>query len=104
VGGGGGGGGAKSAAAVVADTDATTKTLAERLQELAVAHEDGLIDGEEYRVLRQSLFEKYASGANQDGTGSSRGDVGVAAILSRRERGALQNQTVLITVCSIWNG
>jgi len=36
----------------------TTKTLAARLQELEHAHSVGLLDDEEYRVLRQNLFEK----------------------------------------------
>jgi hypothetical protein len=62
------------------DANVATKTLAERLQELAVANDEGLIDDEEYRVLRQNLFEKYAGG-----TGDSKGDAG--PILSPRERG-----------------
>lgn len=44
-------------------TDTTTKSLATRLQELSIANADGLLDDEEYRMLRTRLFETYATGA-----------------------------------------
>ncbi|KAF8517359.1 hypothetical protein BU17DRAFT_66929 [Hysterangium stoloniferum] len=43
-------------------TDALTMSLAERLNDLAVANADGLLDDEEYRLLRQNIFERYAAG------------------------------------------
>lgn len=42
-------------------SDAVTTTLAQRLNELAVANEDGLLNDDEYRLLRQNLFERFAS-------------------------------------------
>ena len=36
-------------------------SLANKLQELAMAHGDGLLDEEEYRELRKALFEKSAT-------------------------------------------
>lgn len=44
-------------------TDSTTKSLATRLQELAISHADGLLDEEEYRLLRTELFQRYAAKA-----------------------------------------
>lgn len=44
-------------------TDTSTKSLATRLQELSVANADGLLDDEEYRLLRTRLFETFATGA-----------------------------------------
>ncbi|KAJ3757067.1 hypothetical protein EV360DRAFT_46805 [Lentinula raphanica] len=35
-------------------------TLAQRLNELAVANDEGLLNDDEYRVLRQNLFERFA--------------------------------------------
>ncbi|KAJ3556499.1 hypothetical protein NP233_g11963 [Leucocoprinus birnbaumii] len=45
----------------VGGSDAVTTTLAQRLNELAVAHADGLLNDDEYRILRQNLFERFAS-------------------------------------------
>ncbi|KAJ7134504.1 hypothetical protein C8R44DRAFT_427080 [Mycena epipterygia] len=42
-------------------TDTVTTTLAQRLNELAVANSDGLLNDEEYRLLRQDLFQRFAS-------------------------------------------
>lgn len=42
-------------------TDSVTVTLAQRLNELAVANSEGLLNDDEYRMLRQSLFERFAS-------------------------------------------
>lgn len=42
------------------------KPLAARLQELSVAHSDGLLDGEEYRMLKAALLEKFASEGQQE--------------------------------------
>ncbi|KAK0201977.1 hypothetical protein DFS33DRAFT_1036925 [Desarmillaria ectypa] len=42
-------------------TDSITVTLAQRLNELAVANSEGLLNDDEYRMLRQSLFERFAS-------------------------------------------
>ncbi|KAH8114299.1 hypothetical protein DFH11DRAFT_1855470 [Phellopilus nigrolimitatus] len=42
-------------------TDAITMTLAQRLNELATANAEGLLNDDEYRVLRQNLFERFAS-------------------------------------------
>lgn len=42
----------------------TTKSLAVRLQELEHANNVGLLNDEEYRVLRQNLFEKSVGGAD----------------------------------------
>ncbi|KEI42736.1 uncharacterized protein L969DRAFT_14937 [Mixia osmundae IAM 14324] len=36
-----------------------TNNIGQRLSELAVAHQDGLIDDEEYRTLRTALFVKF---------------------------------------------
>ncbi|KAK2459646.1 hypothetical protein APHAL10511_008291 [Amanita phalloides] len=44
-------------------TDSVTMTLAQRLNELAVANSEGLLNGEEYRLLRQNLFERFSSTA-----------------------------------------
>ncbi|KAJ3767632.1 hypothetical protein FB446DRAFT_707654 [Lentinula raphanica] len=41
-------------------TDNATMTLAQRLNELAVANDEGLLNDDEYRVLRQNLFERFA--------------------------------------------
>ncbi|KAK7682433.1 hypothetical protein QCA50_014638 [Cerrena zonata] len=44
-------------------TDAITLTLAQRLQELATANADGLLNDDEYRLLRQDLFDRLAGGS-----------------------------------------
>ncbi|KAG2010119.1 hypothetical protein CC2G_012963 [Coprinopsis cinerea AmutBmut pab1-1] len=41
--------------------DSVTVTLAHRLNELAVANAEGLLNDDEYRLLRQSLFERFAN-------------------------------------------
>ncbi|KAJ6508980.1 hypothetical protein C8R45DRAFT_461611 [Mycena sanguinolenta] len=41
--------------------DAVTTTLAQRLNELALANSEGLLNDEEYRLLRQDLFQRFAS-------------------------------------------
>ncbi|EJF63319.1 hypothetical protein DICSQDRAFT_102480 [Dichomitus squalens LYAD-421 SS1] len=46
-----------------ASTDFMTVTLAQRLNELATANSEGLLSDDEYRLLRQSLFERFASGS-----------------------------------------
>ncbi|KAF9065168.1 hypothetical protein BDP27DRAFT_1332392 [Rhodocollybia butyracea] len=38
-------------------------TLAQRLNELAVANNDGFLTDDEYRILRQNLFERFAGNA-----------------------------------------
>ena len=43
-------------------TSTATVTLASRLQELAVANADGLLDESEYRILRQQLFANHTKG------------------------------------------
>ncbi|KAG6372852.1 hypothetical protein JVT61DRAFT_7286 [Boletus reticuloceps] len=43
-------------------TDVITSALAQRLNELATANREGLLDDEEYRLLRQNIFERLASG------------------------------------------
>ncbi|KAG6333785.1 hypothetical protein ID866_5296 [Astraeus odoratus] len=47
-----------------AHTDAITATLAQRLNELAVANSEGLLSDDEYRLLRQNIFERLASGSS----------------------------------------
>ncbi|KAG5648440.1 hypothetical protein DXG03_005014 [Asterophora parasitica] len=42
-------------------TDNVTITLAQRLNELAVANSEGLLNDDEYRLLRQNLFERFAT-------------------------------------------
>ncbi|KAI0769975.1 hypothetical protein C8Q74DRAFT_1317406 [Fomes fomentarius] len=42
-------------------TDLITVTLAQRLNELATANSEGLLSDDEYRLLRQNLFERFAS-------------------------------------------
>ncbi|KAF8073670.1 hypothetical protein FPV67DRAFT_1478877 [Lyophyllum atratum] len=42
-------------------TDNVTMTLAQRLNELAVANSEGLLNDDEYRLLRQNLFERFAT-------------------------------------------
>ncbi|GLB38304.1 hypothetical protein LshimejAT787_0501690 [Lyophyllum shimeji] len=42
-------------------TDNVTMTLAQRLNELAVANSEGLLNDDEYRLLRQDLFERFAT-------------------------------------------
>ncbi|KAJ7857629.1 hypothetical protein B0H14DRAFT_2750563 [Mycena olivaceomarginata] len=44
-------------------TDAVTTTLAQRLNELAVANSEGLLDDDEYRMLRQDLFQRFSNTA-----------------------------------------
>lgn len=46
-------------------SDTTVKTLAQRLNELAVANGDGLLNNEEYRILRQNIFERLAQGETE---------------------------------------
>ncbi|EGG13177.1 uncharacterized protein MELLADRAFT_73794 [Melampsora larici-populina 98AG31] len=43
------------------DIEVATQSLAIRLQELATANQDGLLDDEEYRILRQGLFDKMTA-------------------------------------------
>ncbi|KAJ3781550.1 hypothetical protein GGU10DRAFT_299453 [Lentinula aff. detonsa] len=44
-------------------TDNATMTLAQRLNELAIANDEGLLNDDEYRILRQNLFERFAGNA-----------------------------------------
>ncbi|KAI0766384.1 hypothetical protein BD413DRAFT_152399 [Trametes elegans] len=44
-------------------TDVITVTLAQRLNELATANSEGLLSDDEYRLLRQNLFERFATGS-----------------------------------------
>lgn len=46
-------------------TDSVTVTLAQKLDELATANSDGLLSDDEYRILRQNLFERFGSVAAQ---------------------------------------
>ncbi|KAH7103485.1 hypothetical protein BKA62DRAFT_697063 [Auriculariales sp. MPI-PUGE-AT-0066] len=48
-------------AAPRAPTDNVTMSLAQRLNELSSANENGLLDDDQYRLLRQNLFERYTS-------------------------------------------
>lgn len=48
-----------------------SRSLPARLQELSVAHTDGLLDDEEYRMLRTALLEKYAAQGHEDLQSSS---------------------------------
>lgn len=57
----------------------TTKSLAARLQELEHANNVGLLDDEEYRVLRQNLFEKSVGGTDSRPQGSHGGIASVAS-------------------------
>ncbi|KAH0832208.1 hypothetical protein J3R83DRAFT_13128 [Lanmaoa asiatica] len=41
-----------------------SSTLAQRLDELAAANAEGLLNDEEYRLLRQNIFERLASGTS----------------------------------------
>ncbi|KAF8825202.1 hypothetical protein HHX47_DHR7000015 [Lentinula edodes] len=50
-------------------------TLAIRLNELAAANGQGLLDDDEYRILRQDAFERYAGLGDTEGEGSSGGIV-----------------------------
>ncbi|TFY70337.1 hypothetical protein EVG20_g2669 [Dentipellis fragilis] len=45
-------------------TDAVTMILAQRLNELATANAEGLLDDDEYRLLRQNLFERLPSASS----------------------------------------
>ncbi|KAH9807778.1 hypothetical protein DFH28DRAFT_912879 [Melampsora americana] len=47
------------------DIEVATQSLAIRLQELATANQDGLLDDEEYRILRQGLFDKMTANHNE---------------------------------------
>ncbi|KAI0311508.1 hypothetical protein OF83DRAFT_1150585 [Amylostereum chailletii] len=47
-----------------ASTNAVTSMLAQRLTELATANAEGLLDDDEYRLLRQNLFERMAVGSD----------------------------------------
>ncbi|KAH9065401.1 hypothetical protein EDB87DRAFT_1784500 [Lactarius vividus] len=51
----------KSPASTRASTDALTIMLAQRLAELASANAEGLLDDDEYRLLRQNLFERLGN-------------------------------------------
>ncbi|KAI6027749.1 hypothetical protein BKA83DRAFT_682635 [Pisolithus microcarpus] len=44
-----------------AHTDVITSSLAQRLNELAAANAEGLLSDDEYRLLRQNIFERLAS-------------------------------------------
>ncbi|KAG6831952.1 hypothetical protein H0H92_006553 [Tricholoma furcatifolium] len=44
-------------------SDNVTMTLAQRLNELAAANSQGLLNDDEYRLLRQNLFERFATSA-----------------------------------------
>ncbi|KAF8967075.1 hypothetical protein BDZ97DRAFT_1805029 [Flammula alnicola] len=46
------------------NTDTVTVTLAQRLNELAVANSEGLLTDDEYRILRQNLFERFSGSAS----------------------------------------
>ncbi|KAH9841498.1 uncharacterized protein C8Q71DRAFT_884495 [Rhodofomes roseus] len=48
-------------AAPRSSTDVVTITLAQRLNGLATANSEGLLSDDEYRLLRQNLFERFAS-------------------------------------------
>nr|GAT60356.1 predicted protein [Mycena chlorophos] len=50
-----------SLAAPRKQSDHLTTTLAQRLNELAVANSEGLLNDDEYRLLRQDLFERFTS-------------------------------------------
>ncbi|KAG6837620.1 hypothetical protein H0H93_006141 [Arthromyces matolae] len=45
-------------------SDNATLTLAQRLNELAAANSQGLLNDDEYRLLRQNLFERFATSTN----------------------------------------
>ncbi|KIJ59459.1 hypothetical protein HYDPIDRAFT_33149 [Hydnomerulius pinastri MD-312] len=45
-------------------TDTITSTLAQRLNELAAANSEGLLNDDEYRLLRQNIFERLASSSS----------------------------------------
>ncbi|KAM6494134.1 hypothetical protein JOM56_010495 [Amanita muscaria] len=45
------------------EADSVTVTLAQKLNELAVANSEGLLNDHEYRLLRQNLFERFSSTA-----------------------------------------
>ncbi|KAH9080527.1 hypothetical protein EDB83DRAFT_2339951 [Lactarius deliciosus] len=51
----------KSPASTRASTDAITMMLSQRLAELASANAEGLLDDDEYRLLRQNLFERLGN-------------------------------------------
>ncbi|OCH88475.1 hypothetical protein OBBRIDRAFT_795242 [Obba rivulosa] len=53
----------RSMAGCRSSADAVTMTLAQRLNGLATANEEGLLSDDEYRLLRQNLFERFASGS-----------------------------------------
>ncbi|GAA5965937.1 hypothetical protein JCM21900_005703 [Sporobolomyces salmonicolor] len=57
-----------------------TKSLAIRLQELAVAHADGLLDEDEYRMLRQQLFESHVKAAKGEEQGIAKLGEGSVAV------------------------
>ncbi|GAA5896272.1 hypothetical protein JCM5296_002932 [Sporobolomyces johnsonii] len=57
-----------------------TKSLAIRLQELAVAHADGLLDDDEYRMLRQQLFESHVKAAKGEEQGIAKLGEGSLAV------------------------
>ncbi|KAL5524485.1 hypothetical protein ACEPAF_9625 [Sanghuangporus sanghuang] len=42
-------------------SDIVTVTLAHKLNELATAHKEGLLNDDDYRVLRQNLFDSFAT-------------------------------------------
>ena len=46
-------------------SEVATKSLAVRLQELSVAHGDGLLQDDEYRQLRAALFDRFAEAGNE---------------------------------------
>lgn len=66
-------------------TDPLTTTLAEKLNELALANADGLLDDEAHRLLRQNLFERFAQAEAQSQT-TAWGDTSTASTGSARKR------------------
>lgn len=62
---------------------APTRSLAEQLNELAVANGDGLLSDEEYRLLRTSLFERLEKGEKEVPTESAIKGGGGGRIMGR---------------------
>jgi len=84
--------------AVPSSSSASSPSLAQRLEQLSQAHSQGLLDDEEYRVLRGNLFENSLKKVplSQDVTSASLHEIGQKEVTNAvREYGVERTGTLL---------